>query len=108
MWNGGEVDSEYNTVGHLVAVPFLGGDMKTVDTFGSRAIALLLAAMTLGIVACEKEGSLEEAGEALDERIEDAREDIEDAADEAAEAAADAAEDIQEAAQDAEDALRDR
>lgn len=75
--------------------------MQTIDTFGARAIALLLAAMTLGIAGCEKEGSLEEAGEALDERIEDARDDIEDAAEEAAE-------DVEEAAEDVEDALRDR
>ena len=73
----------------------------TLNRFGSTAIAFLLAAMSLGIAGCEKKGPLEEAGEALDDRIEDARDEIEDAAEEAAE-------EVDEAAEDVEDALRDR
>jgi hypothetical protein len=63
----------------------------------ARAIALLLTAMSFGIAGCEKDGPLEEAGEAIDEGIEDAREGVEDAAEE-----------VEDAAEEAEDALRDR
>jgi predicted small lipoprotein YifL len=60
-------------------------------------IALLLTAMSVGMAGCEKKGPLEEAGEAIDERIEDAREELEDAAGE-----------VEQAAEEAREALRDR
>jgi predicted small lipoprotein YifL len=61
------------------------------------AIAILFAAMSLGIAGCEKKGPLEEAGDAIEEGIEDVGDDLEDAAEE-----------VEEAAEEAEDALRDR
>lgn len=70
-----------------------------VSTAGlcAKAFALLLAAMSLGIVGCEKKGPLEEAGEAIDEGAEEVRDELEDAAEE-----------VEEAAEEAEEALRDR
>lgn len=69
----------------------------TTDALRSATIALFLGAISFGIVGCEKEGPLEEAGEAIDEGIEDV-----------GEAAEDAAEEVEEAAEDVEDALEDR
>jgi hypothetical protein len=69
----------------------------STDELRATAIALFLTALSFGIAGCEKEGPLEEAGEAIDERVEDAREGLEDAAEE-----------VEEAAEEAEEALRDR
>jgi hypothetical protein len=76
----------------------MGGNMHaTFNRVGSTAIALILAAMTLGITGCEKKGPLEEAGEAIEEGVEEVGDELEDAAEE-----------VEEAAEEAEDALRDR
>jgi F0F1-type ATP synthase membrane subunit b/b' len=80
----------------------------TIDTFRTRTVILLLAALGFGVAGCERQGPLEEAGEAIDDGIEDAREELEDAAEEVREAAEEAAEEAEEAAEDAADALRDR
>lgn len=45
------------------------------------AATLLVSAMMIGLSACDKDGPLEEAGEAVDDSVEDAGEAIEDATD---------------------------
>lgn len=44
--------------------------------------AALIAILTLGLTACEKEGPMERAGEKLDDATEQAKDAVEEAADE--------------------------
>jgi hypothetical protein len=52
--------------------------MKLIETFGA---ALLVSVLLVALPGCEKQGPLEEAGEAIDDTIEDAGDAIEDATD---------------------------
>ena len=57
--------------------------MKTFGRKSALILSALLATASLGIVGCERDGPLENAGEEIDDAVDDVADEIEDGIDEA-------------------------
>lgn len=59
-------------------------------------IKMLIPFAFLGLVACEQDGPMEEAGEDLDNAVEETRDEVDDAADEVGDTIEDAVDEVKE------------